>query len=74
MSIEQQLLQKLRGLPPEQQKEVLSFVDSLQQKNGTTKPLRSLRGLWKTFNIEITEEEIAEARREMWANFPRDLS
>jgi hypothetical protein len=74
MSIEQQLLQKLRGLPPEQQKEVLSFVDSLQQKNGPTKPLRSLRGLWKTFNIEITEEEIAEARREMWANFPRDLS
>jgi hypothetical protein len=37
-------------------------------------PLRSLRGLWKDLNIEITEEDIAEARREMWGNFPRDIS
>jgi hypothetical protein len=28
MTIEQQLLEKLRVLPPEKQKEVLEFVDS----------------------------------------------
>ena len=37
-------------------------------------PLRSLRGLWKDFNITITEEDIAEARKEMWGNFgERDI-
>lgn len=74
MTIEEQVLEKLRDLLPEKQKEVLDFVDSLNEKNGTKKPLRSLRGLWKDLNIDITEEDIAEARREMWSNFPRDIS
>jgi len=74
MTIEQQVLEKLRALPPEQQKEVLDFVDSLKEKNGAKNPLHSLRGLWKDLNIHITEEEIAEARREMWGKFPRDIS
>jgi len=30
----------------------------------------SLRGLWG--GLEITEEDIAEARREMWSKFPRE--
>lgn len=74
MTIEQQVLEKLRDLPAEKQQEVLDFVDSLQKKNGPKKPLRSLRGLWKDLNIQITDEDIAEARREMWGNFPRDIS
>jgi hypothetical protein len=74
MTIEEQVLEKLRDLPPEKQKEVLDFVDFLKEKNGTKKPLRSLRGLWADLNINITEEDIAEARREMWGKFPRDIS
>lgn len=74
MTIEQQVLEKLRGLPPEKQKEVLDFVDFLKEKNDVKNPRRSLRGLWKDLNIDITEEDIAQARREMWANFPRDIS
>jgi len=74
MTIEQQVLEKLRDLPPEKQKEVLDFVDSLQEKNGPKRPRRSLRGLWADLNIYIKEEDIAEARREMWGNFPRDIS
>ena len=74
MTIEEQVVEKLRDLPPEKQKEVLEFVDSLKEKNGgPKKPLRSLRGLWAGRNIHITEEDIAEARREMWGNFPRDI-
>jgi len=73
MSIEQQVLEKLRALPPDKQKEVLDFVDFLNEKNGTKKPLRSLLGLWADLNINITEEDIAEARREMWVKFPRDV-
>ena len=51
MTIEQQVLEKLRDLPPEKQKEVLDFVDSLNERNGPKKPLRSLLGLWKDLNI-----------------------
>jgi hypothetical protein len=39
---------------------------------GVKKPLGSLLGLWSDLNIHITEEDIAEARREMWGN-PRDI-
>lgn len=73
MTIEQQVVEKLRDLPPEKQKEVLDFVDFLKEKNSPKKPRRSLLGLWADLNIHITEEDIAEARREMWGNFPRDI-
>jgi hypothetical protein len=32
-------------------------------------PKVSLRGLWK--GIDISTDDIAEARREMWSSFPR---
>jgi len=31
---------------------------------------KSLRGLWR--DLDISEREIDEARREMWAGFPRE--
>ena len=73
MTIEEMVLEKLRGLPPEKQKEVLEFVKSLKPVESPKKPLRSLEGLWADLDIDITEEDIAEARREMWGNFPRDI-
>jgi hypothetical protein len=33
------------------------------------RPRQSLRGLWK--GLDISADDIAEARREMWADFPR---
>jgi hypothetical protein len=73
MTIEQQVLEKLRGLPPEKQKEVLEFVDSLNENAGANKPLLSLEGIWADLEIRVTNEDIAEARREMWGTFPRDI-
>jgi len=73
MTIEEQVLEKLRDLPPEKQKEVLDFVDFLKKKNGAKKARRSLLGLWADLNFHVTEEDITEARREMWGNFPRDI-
>jgi len=73
MTIEEMVLEKLRGLPLEKKKEVLEFLDSLQADGGAKKPLRSLEGLLEDLHVEITEEDIAEARREMWGNFPRDI-
>jgi hypothetical protein len=74
MSIEQQVLQKLRDLPLEKQKEVLAFLNSLENPTSKSKPHRSLRGLWKDLNFDVTEDDIAEVRREMWGSFPRDFS
>jgi len=73
MTIEQQVLEKLRDLPPEKQKEVLNFVAQLKEQSTSREPRRSLLGLWADLNTNITKEDIAEARREMWGNSPRDI-
>jgi hypothetical protein len=73
MTIEEQVVEKLRELPPEKQKEVLEFLDSLKKSNGAGGKLRSLEGLLEEFNIDVTEEEITAARHEMWSNFPREI-
>lgn len=74
VTIEQQVIEKLRELPPEKQREVLDFLESMKEKNGDGKPRRSLLGLWSDLGVRITEEDIAEARREMWGKFPRDAA
>ena len=73
MTFEQKVLQKLRELTPHEQEEVLSFISQLQQES-PSQPRHSMAGLWADLNVRIGEEEIAEARRDMWGGFPRDLS
>jgi hypothetical protein len=73
MNIDQKIMEKLRMLSLEQQREVLDFVEFLQQKKGIEKrPRRSLRGLWADLGVHLSEEDLAEARREMWGSFPRE--
>lgn len=72
MSIEEQVIQKLRGLASDQKKEVLDFVEFLEEKKARNEPLKNLYGLWADLGVEISEEDIAQARREMWSNFPRE--
>ena len=64
---------KVRGMAPHRQREVLDFVEFLEHKDVVKRPLRSVEGLWADLGIDITEEDIAEARREMWGNFPREI-
>ncbi len=77
MTVKEQIVEKLGTLSPEGQKQVLALVEELEKVEGSQtdqprQPLRSLRGLWKDLGMpRITEEDIAEARREMWGNFPR---
>ena len=72
MNLEQAVLDKLRELPPDKQQEILDFAEFLQQKNRPKKPLKSVKGMWANLEMEITEEDIAQARKEMWGNFPRE--
>lgn len=73
MNIEQAVLDKLRILPPEKQQEVLDFAEFLEQKHAIAKrPRRNWIGLASDLCGDLTEEDIAEARREMWGKFPRE--
>lgn len=72
MTIEEAILERVRALPPEQREEVLKFAASLTASASPATPLISPRGLWAKYDIKITEEDIAELRREMWKNFPRE--
>jgi hypothetical protein len=51
---------------------VPDLEEPLQRAEEGEKPLRSLYGLWKDFGVSISAEDIDEARREMWGNFPRE--
>ena len=73
MTIEQAVVEKLRVLPVEKQREVLDFVEFLHRKSMPKPPRRGLKGLWADLKIDITEDDIAEVRREMWGNFPRGV-
>lgn len=41
-----------------------------QSETENKKPKRSLLGLWE--GVSISEEDIDDARRDMWGNFPRE--
>lgn len=73
MNIEQAVLEKMRQLPVDKQQEVLDFTEFLYQKIMVKRPLRSVKGLCADIKVDITEEDISQARKEMWGNFPREI-
>ena len=73
MTIAEIITEKVRALPPEKQQEVLDFVEFIERKAAPKKPRRRLKGLWADLKVDLTEADIAEIRREMWARFPRDI-
>jgi hypothetical protein len=68
------VLDLLRQLPPRDRLKVLvqALPEIEQELVAPPVPLESLRGLWKDLDFDITAEEIDKARREAWANFPRE--
>jgi hypothetical protein len=73
VTFEQLVLKQISGLTPEKQRELLDFLSSIQTEDSKPAPRKSLRGLWKDAGVDITADDIAEARREMWGNFPREV-
>lgn len=63
---------KIRSLPADKIGEVDDFVEFLRQRAVQRQPGESLHGLWADLDIDITAEDIAEVRREMWGGFPRE--
>lgn len=71
MTIEQAIIENLRELPPEKQQEVLDFVQSLTAKASVTTNRRSIKGICANLGVHLTQEDIAEARHEMWGKFDK---
>ncbi|MBI5498827.1 MAG: DUF2281 domain-containing protein [Deltaproteobacteria bacterium] len=72
MTTWEMIAERAKELPPEKQQEVLDFVEFVRARARGKKPLRSPEGLCADLGIDITEEDIAQARREMWGDFPRE--
>jgi hypothetical protein len=72
MTSEEALLEQIKVLPPDLKKEVSDFVEFLQTKVKKESPRVSLEGIWADMDVNISEEDISEARKEMFANFPRE--
>jgi hypothetical protein len=70
--LEDTIIERVRRLPPEKQREVLDFTEFLGERAAPPRKGKSLYGLWADLNVDITEEQISEARKEMWGKFPRD--
>lgn len=73
MSIIETLFAKLPLLSPDDQRQVLAFVRDLERKKPNQAPIKDPKGMFADRGVHITLEDIAEARREMWSNFPRDF-
>ncbi len=72
MSTIETLQERISRLPPEKQQLLLEFVEFLLQRANGKKPLHSPIDLCADIPTDITDEDIDEARREMWGNFPRE--
>ena len=78
----QDICQQIEELPQASLVELAKFIEFLRFKAGKTKPKSEdaderpfrpvkLGGLLEGY--DFSPEFIAEARREMWGNFPRDI-
>jgi hypothetical protein len=56
------------GLPPV---DVKVTIEVPALANDSSELADSVYGLWADLGMDISEEDIDEARREMWGNFPR---
>ena len=74
MVVEEEILQRVRALTPEQQAKVREYADQLLNQPGDRTPLKSLEGLWSSHSFDLTDEDIEKARRELWSAFPRDVN
>ncbi len=72
--LQQDVITKLQSLAPEDLEKVLHFVETLTPTTPAEGQRRSLRGRFAHLGVHISADDIDEARKEAWANFPRDIS
>lgn len=71
--VEEKLLEALRALTSERQEEVVRYAEALLTIQQALQSGKGIAGILEGQGFDVSEEDVAEARREMWANFPRDI-
>ena len=71
MTVEEVLIENLKGLQTNQKQEVLDFVEFLEAKDAPKAPRPELYGSLADLNIDLKEQDISEMRKEAWKNVPR---
>jgi hypothetical protein len=69
MATWERIVEKARALPPERQRQILDLLDSFQ---GHGRKLQDPAGLLADLDIDLGDEDLAEAREELWRRFPRE--
>lgn len=72
MTTIEELVERMKRLPPEDQQQVLALVEQLEKEHSSQTDA-PLKGKYAHLGATLREEDLEEARREMWKNFPRDL-
>ena len=68
-NLEDQLIDKVRALPPDKQQEALKLLDSLAQKPNSEGAAADRRSIW-----EVVDEVNAVLPADTWENVPTDGS
>jgi hypothetical protein len=74
MSLEQAILEAVRELPADKQREILTHASRLRDESIKKKPFKSVKGLWAGLGVSLSAEEIDQNQREMWKNFPSEVA
>lgn len=72
MTSEEVLLEKIKVLPPNLKLEAIHFVEFLETKIKPQTKRKSLKGSLSHLNIKISDDDIREARNEMWRGYTQD--
>jgi hypothetical protein len=72
MSKEELLLEYWRDLPPDERRELINFAEFLHTKITTPQPRPNLKGTCAEAEVNLTLQDFTQARKEIWANFPRE--
>ncbi|MGH9828318.1 MAG: hypothetical protein ACREDR_34265 [Blastocatellia bacterium] len=65
------MLERIRRLRRDKQEALEHFVEDIEIHGTLKTPRRNLKGALAPLNLHLTEQDIDEARREMWGNSPR---
>ncbi len=72
MISEEVLLEKIKVLPPNLKQKAIDYVESLQGEAAPPLKRKSVKGSLSHLNIKLTDEDIRQARNEMWRGYTKD--
>ncbi|CAN5777502.1 hypothetical protein BH24ACI1_BH24ACI1_26960 [soil metagenome] len=65
-------VRKNQSFAPNLKQKAIDFVESLQSEVVPKQKKKSLKGALSHLNVRVTEENIQEARNEMWRGYTED--